>query len=52
MDYNALNVKEWLEEILQRENDLLMIKTSSANMSLHEKEMQGHVRESFSLMHQ
>ena len=32
MSYSELNVKEWLEADFAKENDLLMIKTSSANI--------------------
>lgn len=47
MSYSELNVKEWLEADFAKENDLLMIKTSSANIGWHKKEMQGHVRSHF-----
>lgn len=47
MSYSELNVKEWLEADFAKENDLLMIKTSSANIGWHEKEMQAHVRSHF-----
>ena len=47
MSYSELNVKEWLEADFAKENDLLMIKTSSANIGWHEKEMQAHMRSHF-----
>ena len=48
MDYSKLNVKEWLEGDFAKENDLLIIKTSSANIGLQQKrEKQAHMRSYF-----
>lgn len=37
MGYSKLNVKEWLEGYFAKENDLLIIKTSSANIGFTTK---------------
>lgn len=44
-DYSKLNVKEWLEGDFAKENDLLIIKTSSANIGLQQKKREASPHE-------